>query len=70
VLKTGTSDMNVVAPHWPVPMLAYGPGDSNLDHTPEERLPLAEYLQAVEVLASVLASLAGPGPDRCLSHSL
>lgn len=70
VLKTGTSDMNVVAPLWQVPMLAYGPGDSNLDHTPEERLPLAEYLRAIEVLTSVLASLAGPGPDRCLSHSL
>ncbi len=54
-LKTGTSDMNVVAPHWPVPMLAYGPGDANLDHTPEERLPLDEYLRAVEVLTTVLA---------------
>ena len=27
-VKTGTADMNVVAPHWPCPMLAYGPGDS------------------------------------------
>lgn len=54
-LKTGTSDMNVVAPHWPVPMLAYGPGDANLDHTPEERLPLDEYLRAVEVLGAVLS---------------
>src|SRR5690606_12086801 len=25
VLKSGTSDMNVVAPVWSVPMLAYGP---------------------------------------------
>ena len=47
--------MNVVAPHWPVPMLAYGPGDANLDHTPEERLPLDEYLRAVEVLGAVLS---------------
>ena len=57
-LKTGTSDMNVVAPHWPVPTLAYGPGDSRLDHTPEERLPLAEYHLAVQVLQGALTLLA------------
>ena len=53
-LKTGTSDMNVVAPHWPVPTLAYGPGDSSLDHTPQERLDLAEYDTAVQVLRAAL----------------
>ena len=58
-LKTGTSDMNVVAPYWDVPMVAYGPGDSRLDHTPEERLPLGEYLLAIDVLGSVLRELAG-----------
>lgn len=62
VLKTGTSDMNVVAPSWSVPMLAYGPGDSNLDHTPEERIELSEYLRAVEVLVGVLVELAGARP--------
>ncbi len=58
-LKTGTSDMNVVAPHWNAPMLAYGPGDSNLDHTPEERLVVNEYLTAIDVLGRVLVELAG-----------
>jgi len=53
-LKTGTSDMNVVAPHWSVPTLAYGPGDSSLDHTPQERLDLAEYDTAVQVLRTAL----------------
>ncbi|WP_420595890.1 [LysW]-lysine hydrolase [Deinococcus sp.] len=53
-LKTGTSDMNVVAPHWPVPTLAYGPGDSTLDHTPQERLDLAEYERAVLILRQAL----------------
>src|SRR5439155_406287 len=33
-LKTGTSDMNVVGPVWGCPILAYGPGDSALDHSP------------------------------------
>lgn len=57
-VKTGTSDMNVVAGHWPVPTLAYGPGDSALDHTPEERLDLAEYDRAVAVLRDALTRLA------------
>ncbi|WP_034414216.1 [LysW]-lysine hydrolase [Deinococcus marmoris] len=57
-IKTGTSDMNVVAAHWPVPTLAYGPGDSALDHTPDERLNLAEYDRAVLILTDALTRLA------------
>lgn len=58
VVKTGTSDMNVVAPHWPAtPLLAYGPGDSSLDHTPREHLDLDEYLAAIRVLRGVLRRL-------------
>ncbi len=56
-LKLGTSDMNVVGPEWGCPIAAYGPGDSALDHTPEERLDIGEYLRAVRVLASVLEAL-------------
>ncbi|HEX7282692.1 MAG TPA: [LysW]-lysine hydrolase [Vicinamibacterales bacterium] len=54
VLKTGTSDMNVVAPVWRCPIVAYGPGDSALDHTPNEHLDLDEYWKAVNVLENVL----------------
>ncbi len=53
-LKTGTSDMNILGPAWGCPILAYGPGDSNLDHTPEEHILVSEYLQGVEVLAKAL----------------
>jgi [amino group carrier protein]-lysine/ornithine hydrolase len=56
-VKTGTADMNVVAPHWRCPMVAYGPGDSTLDHTPEEHVEIAEYGRAVDVLESVLRIL-------------
>jgi LysW-gamma-L-lysine carboxypeptidase len=56
-VKTGTSDMNVVAPDWNLPMLAYGPGDSALDHTPHEHLDLVEYQKASAVLASALEML-------------
>lgn len=54
VLKTGTSDMNVVGPVWECPIIAYGPGDSALDHTPDERISLSEYLQSIEILRSAL----------------
>lgn len=57
-VKTGTSDMNVVAPVWDVPMLAYGPGDSDLDHTPEEHIEIPEYLRAIDVLSWALEGLA------------
>jgi LysW-gamma-L-lysine carboxypeptidase len=57
-LKLGTSDINVVGPRWNCPMAVYGPGDSSLDHTPEERISLEEYDRAVAVLESVLKRLA------------
>jgi len=57
VTKTGTSDMNVVAPIWNCPIVAYGPGDSSLDHTPDEHLDLDEYGRAIDVLTRVLNSL-------------
>jgi LysW-gamma-L-lysine carboxypeptidase len=54
VVKTGTSDMNVVGPAWRCPILAYGPGDSSLDHTPHEHVALDEYWRAVRVLEEAL----------------
>jgi len=57
VSKTGTSDMNVVGPAWQCPILAYGPGDSTLDHTPNEHLDLDEYWRAVLVLEQALCNL-------------
>lgn len=57
LLKTGTSDMNVVGPVWQCPILAYGPGDSTLDHTPQEHVLIEEYLQAIEVLTTALKTV-------------
>lgn len=56
--KTGTSDMNVVAPTWGANIVAYGPGDSRLDHTPDEHIQLAEYSQSIAILETVLSGLA------------
>ena len=57
-VKTGTSDMNLVAPAWGTPILAYGPGDSNLDHTPHEHILITEYERAIRVLTDVLVAVA------------
>jgi LysW-gamma-L-lysine carboxypeptidase len=57
-VKTGTSDMNVVGPVWDCPIVAYGPGDSDLDHTPNEHIELQEYGQAIAVLTDVLVALS------------
>jgi LysW-gamma-L-lysine carboxypeptidase len=57
VHKTGTSDMNIVAQVWDCPILAYGAGDSALDHTPHEHIDLDDYLRAVRVLTHVLEAL-------------
>jgi LysW-gamma-L-lysine carboxypeptidase len=55
--KTGTSDMNVVGPVWKCPIVAYGPGDPSLDHTPNEHIELEEYETAIAVLANTLQTL-------------
>jgi LysW-gamma-L-lysine carboxypeptidase len=58
-LKTGTSDMNVLGPLWKCPMVAYGPGDSRLDHTPHEHLSISEYLRSINVLVTAIERIAG-----------
>lgn len=57
VYKTGTADLNVVAPVWGCPAVVYGPGDSVLDHTPNEHLSLEEYKKSVNVLVRTIQKL-------------
>jgi LysW-gamma-L-lysine carboxypeptidase len=38
-------------------MVSYGPGDSGLDHAPDEHLPLAAYADAIDVLTAVARRL-------------
>ena len=57
VYKTGTADLNIVAPVWNCPAIVYGPGDSSLDHTPNEHISLEDYSKSVKVLSSVLNKL-------------
>lgn len=58
--KTGTADLNLLAPCWGCPAVAYGPGDSRLDHTPQERIEIAELERGTAVLAGALRALAQP----------
>jgi len=58
--KTGTSDMNIYR-EWDCPMVTYGPGDSDLDHAPDERLSLTEFDRSIEVLETVAERLAEDG---------
>ncbi|WP_410766088.1 [LysW]-lysine hydrolase [Haloferax sp. DFSO60] len=55
--KTGTSDMNIFAGVWDCPMVTYGPGDSDLDHAPDERLELDEFDSSIDVLVDVCERL-------------
>jgi LysW-gamma-L-lysine carboxypeptidase len=57
VYKTGTADLNIVAPLWKCPALVYGPGDSTLDHTPDEHISFDEYGKSVLVLRDALQRL-------------
>ena len=57
LLKTGTADLNIVAPAWGCPALAYGPGDAALDHRPDEHIVLDEFLQGIRVLERALPRL-------------
>jgi [amino group carrier protein]-lysine/ornithine hydrolase len=63
VYKMGTADLNIVAPAWGCPAVVYGPGDSSLDHTPQEHISLADYPKAVGVLSHVLCDLVAGNRD-------
>jgi len=59
--KSGTADFNYAAA-WNCPMAAWGPGDSRLDHTADERLNLEEYARSVRVLSGMFRVFFG-NPD-------
>ena len=64
-LKTGTSDMNLAGQAWHCPILAYGPGDSSLDHTPWEHIEIDDYLKAIRVWERILKRFGG-GEDGAM----
>jgi acetylornithine deacetylase len=68
--KKGSSDMNTLATSWQgVPMVAYGPGDAALDHTPDERIDAGEFRRAAAVLSSAVGNWMTAG-DPSAAKSL
>ncbi len=62
--KTGTGDMNVLGNVLKIPVVTYGPGDSRLDHTPNEHIDIKEYLTSIEILKKALTKL----PELAKKH--
>jgi LysW-gamma-L-lysine carboxypeptidase len=50
--------MNLFAKSCSIPMIAYGPGDSSLDHTEDEHVSINEYLSSIEVFANAIKQFA------------
>jgi LysW-gamma-L-lysine carboxypeptidase len=57
IYKTGTGDMNVFGNSTGKTTVTYGPGNSHLDHTPNEHVSLNDYLESINVLKEALKNL-------------
>jgi len=57
IRKTGTGDMNLLGKALKIPVVAYGPGNSSLDHTPLECIDIKEYISSIEILQEFLKKL-------------
>jgi len=55
--KTGTGDMNIFGAETKIPVITYGPGDSSLSHTKNERIKLSEYIASIQVYRSTIEHL-------------
>ncbi len=49
VKKTGTSFTNLIAAHYDIPVITYGPGDPKLEHSDAEFIEIEEYLRVIEI---------------------
>jgi len=58
VRKSGTGDINAFATAIKRPMIAYGPGNSHLDHMADEYVSIRDYIDAIQVLQEALNKLA------------
>ena len=59
--KTASCDANTFVASKRTPTVVYGPGNSKLDHAPNENISIPEYLQAIKVLEEVLWRLTLQG---------
>ncbi len=57
IRKTGTGDMNILGHELGIPVVTYGPGDSRLDHSPNEKIEIDEFLGAARVCQRALTRI-------------
>ena len=55
--KTGTADINELSLSIKKPMIAYGPGNSHLDHTPNEHVIIDDYLDSISIYREAVIRL-------------
>ncbi len=55
--KTGTADINELSLKLKIPMVAYGPGNSYLDHTPNEHIVIDDYLDSIQICREAIMRL-------------
>jgi len=47
--KTGTGDMNVLGNSLKIPMVTFGPGESHVSHSKDERVEIQSFLTSIEI---------------------
>ena len=57
IKKTGTADVNDFVHVYNIEAVVYGPGNSKLDHAPNENISIPEYLESIKVLEKALEKI-------------
>ena len=52
--KSGTNFMAIIGNRLQIPVISYGPGDPNLDHTPHEHIEVNQFKQSIDVLENFI----------------
>jgi len=60
IRKTGASDMNFVGAYMKIPVVAYGPGNTQVEHTTKECIDVQEYLTSIKAVRKTLEKLLTP----------
>ena len=57
MFKSGSGDMNHLATIWNIPCVTYGPGNTQLSHTNNEKISISEVIKSSEIVADALVRL-------------